>query len=149
MCPPKVELACGVRDTPLEHDHAPPAERVRLVSLKSPLKLGEVLTILIKLGLELSQLRKLRSVIILRRGVHLSIVPRCPGIFPRCGGSTTDGGVLCVIHGSHGPIDVEALPCRVVAVGFAVGIQFSGIEASARLLRQPLSERGDGVPPRS
>ena len=63
--------------------------QVQLVSLESPLVLAEALAILVKLGLELSQLCKLHGLVILRRGVHLPVVPRCPGIFPHCGGSTT------------------------------------------------------------
>ena len=123
-----------------------PDVRVRLVSLESPLELGEALTILIKHGLQLSQLR---GFVVLRWGVDLSIIPRSPGIFPRCGGSSTGGGILCVVCGSHDPIDVEALPRRVVAVGFRVGIWLGGVEASAPLLCQLLSEPGDGVAPRS
>ena len=94
------------------------AVRVRLVLLESPLELAEALAILVKLGLELSQLRKLRGLVILRWGVHLSVIPRCPRIFLSYGGSTIDGGVLCVVCGSHGPVEVEALRRRVVAIGF-------------------------------
>ena len=43
--------------TPLERDRGSPAVRVWLVSLESPLELGETLAILIKLGLEFLQLR--------------------------------------------------------------------------------------------
>ena len=78
----------------------------------------------------------------------MPVVPKCPGIFPCCGSSSTGGGVR-VVRGSHGPIDVEALPCRVIAVGFRVGIWLGGVETSASLLRQLLSERGKGVSPRS
>ena len=122
---------------------------VRLVSLEGPLKLGEALAILIELGFELPQLCKLRSFVILRWRVDLSIVPRCLGVLPCYGGSTAGGGVLCFVRGSYGPIDVEAFPCRVVAVRFGVGIRLGGVETSAPLLCQLLSERGDGVPPGS
>ena len=43
--------------------------RVQFVSLESLLKLDEALAILVKLGLELSQLRKLHGLVVLRRGV--------------------------------------------------------------------------------
>jgi hypothetical protein len=78
--------------------------RVWLVTLESSLELAEVLTILIKLGLELSQLRKLCGLIVLRWGFHLSAIPRCSGIFPCYGGSTTGSGILCVIRGCYGPV---------------------------------------------
>jgi len=122
---------------------------VWLVSLESPLELSEVLTILVKLGLELSQLRKLHGFVILRWRVDLSVIPRCPGIFPCYGGSAAGCGVLCVVCGSHGLVDVEALSRRVVAVRFGVGIRFSGVETSTPLLCQLLLERGDGVSPGS
>jgi len=86
--------------------------RVRLVTLESPLELAEVLAILVKLGLELSQLRMLRGLVVLRQGFQESVIPRCPRIFHCYGGSTTDGGVLCVVRGRYGPIEVEALPRR-------------------------------------
>jgi hypothetical protein len=90
--------------------------RVRLVSLEGSLELGEALAILVELGLKLPQLCKLCGFVILRWRVDLSVVPRCPGFFHCYGGSVTDGGILCVVYGSHGPVDVEALPRRVVAV---------------------------------
>ena len=122
---------------------------VWLVSLEGPLELGEALAILIELGLELPQLCKLCSFVVLRWRVDLSVVPRCPRVLPCYGGSATAGGILCVVRGSHGPVDVEAFPCRVVAVGFGVSIRLSGVETSAPLLRQLLPERGDGVSPGS
>ena len=126
-----------------------PAVRVWLVSLESPLELGEALTILVELGVELPQLRELCGLVVLRWGVDLSVIPRRPGVFPCCGGLSTGGGILRVVHGSHGPVNVEALPRRVVAVGFGVGIWLGGVEASASLLRQLLPKRGDGIPSRS
>ena len=41
---------------------------MQLVLLESPLELAEALAILVKLGLELSQLHKLRGLVVLRRG---------------------------------------------------------------------------------
>ena len=80
-------------------------------------------------------MRKLRDFVVLWWVGDLLIVSRCPGIFPCCGGLTTGSGVLCVVRGSHGPVDVEALPRRFVAVVFEVRIWLGGVEASASLLR--------------
>ena len=113
---------------------------------ESPLEFGEALAILVELGLELLQLRELCGLVVLRWGVDLFIIPRGPGIFPCYGSSSTSGGILRVVRGSHGPVNVEALPRRVVAVGFRVGIWLGGVEASASLLHQLLPERDDGVP---
>jgi hypothetical protein len=104
--------------------------RVRLVSLEGPFKLAEALAILVSLGFDLSQLRKLRGLVVLRRWVHLPVVSMCPGIFPCCGSSSTGGGILRVVRGSHGSVDVEALPCRVIAVEFRVGVWLSVVETS-------------------
>ena len=95
------------------------------------------------------QLCKLCGFVVLRGRVHLSVIPSCPGVSPCCKSSSAGGGVLRVVHGSHGPIDVEALPCWVVAVGFGFEVWLSGIEASMLLLRQLLPECGEGVSPRS
>ena len=122
---------------------------VWLVSLESPLELSEVLTILVKLGLELSQLRKLHGFVILRWRVDLSVIPRCPGIFPCYGDSAGGGGVLRFISSCYLPVDVEAFPRRVVAVGIKVGIRLSGVETSASLFRQPPPERIDCISPGS
>ena len=64
--------------------HAP-IVRMRLVSLESPLELGEALAILVKLGLVLSQLRKLCGFVNLRWG---STCPSFPGVL---GSSLTAG----------------------------------------------------------
>ena len=89
----------------------------------------------------------MRSLIILRWWLHLSFVPRCLGIFPYSGGSSTRGSVLHVVRGDHSPVDVEAFPCRVVAVGLGVGVWLGGVKAPVPLLHQLLPERGEGVPP--
>ena len=91
----------------------------------------------------------MRGLIVLRWWVHLPVVPRCPGIFPSCGSSSTGGGILCVVRGSYGPVDVEAFPCRIIAVGFRIRVWLGGVETSALLLRRLLSERGEGVSPKS
>jgi hypothetical protein len=75
--------------------------------------------------------------------------PRCPGISPYCGGSSASGGVLRVVRGGHSPIDIEACPRRVVAVGHRLGVWLGGVEAAAPLLYELLPEHGEGVPPRS
>ena len=119
-----------------------------MVSLESPLELGEALAILVKLGLELTQLHKVRNFVIPRWG------PTCPS-FPGVLGSSLAAGArpsaaaACVSSVVPGPVDVEALPRRVIAVRFGVGIWHGGVEASAPHLRQLLPERGNGVLPRS
>jgi len=108
-----------------------------------------VLTILIKLGLELSQLRKLRGPVFLWKWVDLSIVPRRPGVFSCCRGSTASSRILRLVGGFHRPVDVIAFPSRVVAIGLGVGVQLGRVETSTSLLQQPLPERGDRVSPRA
>ena len=106
-----------------------------------------MLSILVKLCLELSQLRKLRGSIFLWRWVDLSIVPRRLGVFPRCRGSTASNGILRLVGSFYRPIDMEAFPSSVVAVGFRAGVRLGGVEASASFLQQPLLEGGNRVPP--
>ena len=125
------------------------ARWVRQVLLKDLLGQDETLAILVKFRLELSQLRKLHGSVLLRRGVDLTIVPRRPGVFPCCRGLTASSSVLCFVSSFHRPIDVEALPSRVVAVGSRAGVRLGGVEASASFLQQPLSEGGNHVPPRA
>ena len=54
-----------------------------------------------------------------------------------------------VVSSCYFPVDVEAFPRRVVAVGFGVRIWFNGVETSTPLLRQLLPKRGDCVSPGS
>ena len=98
--------------------------------------------------MRLLQLRKLRGFVFLRWGVDLTIVPRRPGVLPCYRGLAAGDGVLCFVCGFHLPVDIEAFPRRVVAVGFRVGIRLYGVETSGSF-RQPLPERGDCVPPGS
>ena len=91
--------------------------RVQLVSLEGPLELAEVLAILVQLGFQLFQLRELRSLVILRWWVRLSVVPRCPGIPSSSRSSGAGDGILRIVHGDHGSVDIEAFPSRVIAIG--------------------------------
>jgi len=70
----------------------------------------------------------------------VTVVSRRPGILPCCRGSTAGNGVLCLVRGFYRPVDMEAFPSRVVAVGLKVGVWLGGIEASASLLEQALPE---------
>jgi len=123
------------------------ARRVRQVLLEDLLEQDEALPILVKLCLELSQLRKLRGSIFLWRWVDLSIVPRRPGVFPCCRGSTASNGVLRFIGSFYRPVDMEAFPSRVAAIGLRAGVRLGGVEAPASFLQQPLPEGGNRVPP--
>jgi len=78
--------------------------------------------------------------VFLRRGVDLTVVPRRPAVLPCYRGSTAGDGVLCFVGGFYLPVDVEAFPSRVVAVGFRVGVRLGGVEASTPFLQQPLPE---------
>ena len=91
----------------------------------------------------------MRGFVVLRWRFHLPVVPRCLGLSPYNGSSVTGSAILHVIRSGHGSVDVEAFPGRVVVVGFIVGVYLSGVETSTPLFRQLLSERGDGVSPRS
>jgi len=108
-----------------------------------------VLTILIKFCLELSQLRKLRGSVFLRWWVDLSVVPRRPGVFPCCRGSTASSSILRLVGSFYSSVDMIAFPSRVVAIGLGVGVRLGGVETSTSLLQQPLPERGDRVSPRA
>ena len=79
----------------------------------------------------------------------MTVVPRCPGVLPCYRSSAAGGGVLRIICGRHLPVDVEAFPRRVIAVGFRVGIRLGGVETSMSFFRQPLPERSDCVSPGS
>jgi len=125
------------------------ARRVRQVLLKDLFKQDEALAILVKFCLELSQLRKLRGSVFLQWWVDLSVVPRRPGVFPCCGGSTTSSSILRLVGSFYCPIDVIALPSRVVAIGLGVRVRLGGVETSTSILQQPLPERGDRVSPRA
>jgi len=125
------------------------AKRVRQVLLKDLLEQDEALTILIKFCLELSQLRKLRGSVFLRRWVDLSVIPRRPGVFPYCGGSTASSSILRLVGSFYRPVDMIAFPSRVIAIGLGVGVRLGGVETSTSLLQQPLPERGDRVSPRA
>ena len=125
------------------------ARRVRQVLLKDLLEQDEALTILIKFCLELSQLRKLRGSVFLWWWVDLSVVPRRPGVFPCCRGSTASNGVLRLVGSFYCPVDMVTFPGRVVAVGFRAGVRFGGVETSASLFQQPLPKLGNRVPPRA
>jgi hypothetical protein len=105
--------------------------------------------ILIKFCFELPQLRMLRGPVFLWKWVDLSVVPRRPGVFPCCRGSTARNSVLCLVGGFHRPVDMEAFPCRVVAVGIRAGVWLGGVEASASFLQQLLPEGGNRVPARA
>ena len=87
--------------------------------------------------------------IVLRWRVDPPVVPRCPGIFSRYRGSASGNGILRFIGGRHFHVDVVALPRRVIAVRFRVRVWFYGVETPTPLLHHPLSERGDGMSPRS
>jgi len=116
------------------------ARRVRQVLLKDLLEQNEALTILIKLRLELSQLRKLRGSVFLLWWVDLSVVPRRPGVLPCCMGSTASSNILRLVGSFYCPVDMIAFPSRVVAVGLGVRVRLSGVETSTSLLQQPLPE---------
>ena len=123
---------------------SPPARtsamRVWLVLLEDPLELGKMLAIFIEFRFELSYLRKLRGFVFRRRGVDLTVVPRRPGVLPCYRGSTAGDDILRFVSGFYFPVDVEAFPSRVVAVGFRVGIRHCGVETSASFFCQPLPE---------
>jgi len=108
--------------------------------LKDLLKQDEALTVFVELHLELSQLCKLRSFVFLWWGVDLSIVPRRPGVFPCCGGSTARCSILRLVGSFYCPVDVIAFPRRVVAISLGVGVRPGGVEASTSLLQQTLPE---------
>ena len=82
----------------------------------------------------------MRGFVLLRWGVDLTVVPRRLGALPRYRGSFTGDGVLCFVGGFYLPVDVEAFPSRVVAVGFRVGVWLGGVEASTSFLQQQLLE---------
>jgi len=111
------------------------ARWVWLVLLEDLLGQDKARAIFIELCFELPQLRKLRGFVFLRRGVDLTVVPRRPGVLPCYRGSTAGNGVLCLVGGFYCPVDVEAFPSRVVAVGLRVGVQLDGVEASTSLLQ--------------
>jgi len=125
------------------------ARRVWQVLLKDLLEQDEAFTVLIKFCLELSQLCKLRGSVFLRWWVDLSVVPRRPGVFPCCRGSTASNAVLHLIGSFYCPVDMVAFPGRVVAVGFQAGVRFGGVETSASFFQQPLPQGGNRVPPRA
>ena len=125
------------------------ARQVRQVLLKDLLEQNKALTILVNLSLELSQLRKLRGSVFLWWWVDLSVVPRCPGVFPCCGGSTASGSILRFVGSFYRPVNMIALPDRVVGVGFRAGVRLGGVETSVSFLQQSLSEGGNRVPPRA
>ena len=77
----------------------------------------------------------------------MTIIPRRPGVLPCYRGSTASDGVLCFVGGFYFPVDIEAFPSRVVAVGFRAGVRLSGVETSASFLQQSLPEGGNRVPP--
>ena len=111
------------------------ARWVRQVRLKDLLEQDEALTIFIKFCLELSQLRELRGSVFLQWWVDLSVIPRRPGVFPCCRGSSARNGILCLIGGFHRSVDMETLPSRVIAVRFRVGVQLGGVQTSASFLQ--------------
>ena len=117
--------------------------------LEDLLEQDEALTFLVKLGLELSQLRKLRDPVFLWKWVDLFVIPRHPGVFSCCRGSTASSHILRLIGGFYRPVDVIAFPSRVVAIGLGVGVWLGSVETSTSLLQQPLPERGDRVSPRA
>ena len=78
--------------------------------------------------------------VFLRRGVDPTVVPRRPGVLPCYRGSTAGDGVLCFVGGFYLPVDVEAFPSRVIAVGFRVEVWLGGVEASTSFLQQLLLE---------
>jgi len=116
------------------------ARRVRQVLLEDLFKQNKALTIFVELCFELSQLCDLRGSVFLWRGVDLTVIPRCPGVLPCCRDSTTCNGILCLVGGFHCPVDVEALPSRVVAIGLRARVRLGGVEASTSFLQQPLPE---------
>ena len=77
--------------------------RVQSVLLEGPLELDEAFAILVELGLELPQLCKLCSFVVLWWRVDLLVVPRCPWVFSRYGGSAAGGGVLRVVSSCYVP----------------------------------------------
>ena len=81
----------------------------------------------------------MRSSVFLRRGVDLTIIPRRPGVLPCCRDSTACNGVLCLVGGFHCPIDVEAFPCWVVAVGLRARVWLGA--SSSRCLSEVIVYR--------
>jgi len=125
------------------------ARWVRQVLFEDLLEQDEALMILVKLCLELSKLRKLRGPVFLWKWVDLSVVPRRPGVFSCCRGSTAGSRILRLVGNFYHPVDVIAFPSRVVAIGLGVGVRLGGVETSTSLVQQPLPERGDRVSPRA
>ena len=120
-----------------------------LVLLEDLFKQDKALAVFVKLCFELPYLCKLRSSVFLWRGVDLTVIPRRSGVLPCYRDSTARNGVLCLVGGFHRPVDVEAFPSRVVAVGLRVRVRLGSVEASTSFPQQPLSEGGDRVSPRS
>ena len=108
--------------------------------LEGLLEQDEALAVFIELHLKLPQLRELHGPVFLRRGVDLSVVPRRPGVFPCCRGSTARYSILRLVGRFYCPVDVIAFPLRVVAISLGVGVRLGGVEASTSLLQQPLPE---------
>jgi len=117
--------------------------------LEDLLKQDEALSILVKLCLELSQLRMLRGPVFLWKWVDLSVVPRHPGVFSCSRGSTAGSSILHLVGSFYRSVDVIAFPSRVVAIGLGVGVRLCGVETSTSLLQQPLPKRGDRVSSRA
>jgi len=82
----------------------------------------------------------LRGFVFLGWRVDLIVVPRKPGVLSCHRGSAAGDGILCVVCGLHLPVDVEAFPRRVVAVGFRVRIRLGSVETSVSFFHQPLPE---------
>ena len=68
-------------------------------------------------------------------GSDAPVIPRCPGVFPCCRGSTASNSVLCLVGGFHHPVDMEAFPSRVVAFGLRVGVWLGGVDTSTSFLQ--------------
>jgi len=116
------------------------ARRVGQVLFKDLLEQDEAFTVFVELRFQLPQLCMLRNPVFLWRGVNLSVVPRRPGIFPCCRGSTARSSILRLVGSFYRPVDVIAFPCRVVAISLGVGVRLGGVETSSSLLQQPLPE---------
>jgi hypothetical protein len=120
--------------------------RVRWILLEGPFELVEALSILVELGFQLTQLRELCGLVVVRRQrISLSFMPRSPRVSVSSVSSVVED--LHVIRGSHSSVyNVEAFPHEVVAIGLGVRVWLrGGVETSPPLFRQLLSQRGEHV----
>jgi len=114
--------------------------RVGQVLFEDLLEQDEAFAIFVELHLELPQLRELRSSVFLRKRVESSVLPRRPGVFLRRGGSTTRSSIPYFVDGFCRPVEVIALPRRVVAVCLGIGVWLGSVGILTTFLRPSLPE---------